>query len=505
MRHIHIMSFVILSILLSGQLSFGQQCLTGGSLFVNEFSGTNASGEPEWIEFVVVGDPANPTAPVNLEGWIIDDNNNPVSGVGTATGHLRLGSLFNAMIPGTIIVIYDGEVVPFAPWPDDGTPNADGVWVIPHNQSDILICQSNPSVIPPNPLYEPCTNYSYTAWASCMGLSNSGDGVQVRQPDATFYHGVYYGLAAGVFAPGETTGNLMVGNIQSSLDCGDWFDAGNYSDLTPTPGEPNSPLNEALINRIAAGTLDCDDIDVACTLFTCPVIDDIVFENDITGICVNTDFDITATGLGNMAETDNGEADFGVRFVYFTGIVPPADPYTGGTDITVVPFGALTGIHPDQTATASVSFPTAGEYNICVVLDPEFTQLTDCEPFACRPITVWEEPEAELSGTHDFCPGDCHQISVQISGGEAPYEVTLRIISFIFNIPITIPSYDLDDQMVICFDGSLPIPTYDIATNTLHIPTIFSGSASLIIDNVIDNHGCSTSVINPNNLTLNFF
>ncbi|HAQ38731.1 MAG TPA: hypothetical protein DCQ58_09510 [Saprospirales bacterium] len=503
MRFFQTLPVVIILLLSTIHASIGQQCLTGGSLFVNEFDG---SSYPEWIELVVVGDPANPTAPVNLEGWIIDDNNNPTTGVGTATGHLILGSLFSAMIPGTIIVLYDGETLPLPPFPEDGTPNPDGIWVVPHNDAGIDICFSNPSVVPPNGNYVPCTAFSYQTWPLVIGLRNQGDGVQTRRPGGIFYHGTYYGdLTPGMFAPGETTGNLFVGNIQSSLDCGDWFDAANYSDLTPTPGEPNSPLNEALINRIAAGTLDCDDIDAACTLFTCPVIDDIVFDNDITGICVNTAFDITATGLGNMAETDNGEADFGVRFVYFTGIAPPADPYTGGTDISAVPFGALTGIHPDQTATTSVSFPTAGEYNICVVLDPEFTQLTDCEPFACKPITVWEEPEAELSGTHDFCPGDCHQISVQISGGEAPYEVTLRIISFIFNIPITIPSYDLDDQMVICFDGSIPIPTYDIASNTLHIPTLFSGSASLIIDNIIDNHNCSASVINPNNLTLNFF
>ncbi len=504
MRLLKTLPFAFIWIILFLQTSYGQQCLPGGSLFVNEFSGTNGSGEAEWIELVVVGDPANPTAPVDLEGWIIDDNNNPISGVGTATGHLRLGPLFNAMIPGTIILIYDGEVIPFEPWPDDGTPNADGVWVVPHDHPDIFVCQSNPSVSPPNPNYEPCSNYSYTNWSSCMGLSNSGDGVQARQPGGIFYHGLSYGLALGVFAPGETTGNLMVGTIQSSLDCGDWFDVANYSDLTPTPGEPNTILNEVLINRIAAGTLDCDNIDEACTLYTCPEIEDVVFEDDITGICVNTPFDVTATGLAYMSEDDNGSADHGVRFLYFNGINPPADPYSGGTDLGTVPFSSLTGTHPNQTATTTVSFPNAGEYNICVVLNPEFTQLPDCEPFACRPITIWEEPTAQLSGTHDFCPGDCHQISVQISGGEEPYTVTFRIIAFIFNFTFTVPSYDLDNQLTICNVGTLP-PSYDIAQNILYVPTIFSASGTLIIDEIIDANGCVASMIDPNNLTLNFY
>ena len=45
-----------------------------GGIVVNEIFQNGTTGA-SWIELLVVGDPSNPTAAVNLEGWIVDDNN----------------------------------------------------------------------------------------------------------------------------------------------------------------------------------------------------------------------------------------------------------------------------------------------------------------------------------------------------------------------------------------------------------------------------------------------
>jgi gliding motility-associated-like protein len=473
------------------------QCPPGGALFINEFSGAGAS---EYIEMVVVGDPANPTAPVNLEGWIIDDNSYPMAGVGTTQGHMILGSCFSSMLPGSIIVIYDNNNV--FPGINPGFPNSDGAYVVAHNDPCIIVCSSNPNWMDGS--FIPCNTFSYVNWFTSLALNNTNDGMQTRFPNADFYHGLYYGLPAGQFGPGNVPGCLDIGNNQISLDCGNWFDAGNFSNLTPSPGLPNSALNEVLINRIAAGLLDCNDFSTACILYTCPEIDDLSFENDITGICIDADFGITASGLANMAQIVNGEADFGVRFVFFPGSTTPADPYIGGTDIDIIPYNSLSGAHPNQSAATTHSFAVAGDYSICAVLEPEFTQLNDCAPFACSPLNVFNSFTASLSGTHEFCPGDCHEINTVITGGTEPYTASFTLTVWIFNIPFTVPAYDVNNQLTICYSGDDPIPSYNQATNILTIPWWITGTGTLTLNSIVDGDGCEPETIDPNFTTLTF-
>jgi hypothetical protein len=75
-------------------LTFGQEisdCHKEGGMFISEIGNF---GHGEYIEFTVYGSTSNPTAPVNLEGWIIDDNNNPKPSVGNEPGHIKLSSRF---------------------------------------------------------------------------------------------------------------------------------------------------------------------------------------------------------------------------------------------------------------------------------------------------------------------------------------------------------------------------------------------------------------------------
>jgi len=162
-----------------------QQCPPGGAVFINEFSGSSID---EYIELVVVGDPTAPLAPVDLEGWIVDDNNIAQTSQGTASGHLILGNCFSAMAPGSIIVIYNPDAV--AAGINPGFPNGDGAYVLPHSDLCITICSSNPNTFDDS--YLPCATSSYQTWPLCIGLRTAGDGVQVRNPLAEFYHGLYY-------------------------------------------------------------------------------------------------------------------------------------------------------------------------------------------------------------------------------------------------------------------------------------------------------------------------
>ncbi|HNJ90852.1 MAG TPA: hypothetical protein PLT99_15330, partial [Chitinophagales bacterium] len=75
------------------------QVPAGGGLIVNEIN--QGTGLKEFMEFVVLGDPLNPCANVDLTGWVFDDNNGTFetcgTGVGIASGHYRFTSCYNAV------------------------------------------------------------------------------------------------------------------------------------------------------------------------------------------------------------------------------------------------------------------------------------------------------------------------------------------------------------------------------------------------------------------------
>ena len=465
--------------------TISQNCPPGGAIFVNEVY--NAGGSPtEYFELVVVGDPSAPTAPVNLEGWILDDNNIDMGGQGNATGHLVLDSEFSSVNPGAIILVYN-EYFPYAPLPASNPP-----WLYVVSGADLDGCSDSPSVFPANPAYTPCGSaggdWNYTQ------LNNTNDLVQVRNPSESFYHGVEWGSPSMLITP------VSLDNRSSSLDCGDWFDSSNYdSSLPETPGDFNSALNEALIMDIRNGVLDCDDIIASCNLFVCPTITDIT---SVDEICADNAFDITATGLANMGIAMNTEADFGIEFVLFSGASAPADPYVGGTNLGNVAYSALDGTDPNQSATINTTLSNSGTYQLCAILDPPSVEPT-CAPFACKTIDIHPNPVASLSGYHLFCPGDCHQISVVLTSGTEPYDVTFKLEVGPISFPFTIDGYDVDNQLNICFDGGL-LPDYDASTNTLHVPTYITGSGTFSIEQIVDANGCQPATINPNFLTLEF-
>ncbi|MEM1322428.1 MAG: hypothetical protein AAGG75_19350, partial [Bacteroidota bacterium] len=128
-------------------------------------------------------------------------------------------------------------------------------------------------------------------------------------------------------------------------------------------------------------------------------------------VCQNDPFDLTATGLADMAMADNTDQDFGIRFVAFTSA--PADPYAGGTDLGTVAFGSLTAGNT-TAALVGATLATPGAYTIYAVLSPTPTDMS-CRPSASTTVTIGEDLVVSFTALADLCIDAGVQLS--LSGG----------------------------------------------------------------------------------------
>jgi hypothetical protein len=93
-------------------LNPGGTCGDGGGIIVNEFS-QGQSGNREWVELLVVGQSCST---VNLNGWILNDNDLSCGSAGIAPGYIWFDSSrpgctcdFSAVPVGSRIIIYNEE------------------------------------------------------------------------------------------------------------------------------------------------------------------------------------------------------------------------------------------------------------------------------------------------------------------------------------------------------------------------------------------------------------
>lgn len=248
----------------------GPYCHESGGVFINEVS-NGIGGFEEYVELVVTGDPDDPTAPVDLSGWIMDDNNVAVPDNGNAPGHIFLGDCYTAVPPGSILVIYNEDDPNGAIPPDDpfDTSPQDGVYVIPHRQPDcVTVCSSNPNS--GFEFYCPCQSEFEVGWQ--FNLRNDLDGLQVRDNCATLSHFIYWGdieisplveVTPVHFSIGLLDQGGRVINFVNTVD-DNWHNPANFenvfSSTGQTPGQPNNAANADLISRIANGTFSCEGI-----------------------------------------------------------------------------------------------------------------------------------------------------------------------------------------------------------------------------------------------------
>lgn len=317
---------VLLLFTLSPNSSFGQ------GMVLNEFSNGD-SGTREYMEFVVVGPDTSPNCgPIDLRGWIIDDNNGdfscgPCSGTGIATGHIRLGLgvAWEAVPTGSIIVVYNddpGNVNTNMPAADpDDTAPADGVYIVPSSSALIEVstgssCAAGNIPFGGTSCPGPCTgNAGYTnacytpggSWSNA-GMRNGGDAAQVRRPDGTYFHGAGYGSGMNggpdnLYISGSGSGNMFMFDNSTDNDfrSGSNWSTASVSPTTETPGAPNNTANATWIG----------DLGVVCLL---PV----VYSQQLTGL---------ATADGNHLSWATAQEINSDKFIIEKSL-NPADGFT---------------------------------------------------------------------------------------------------------------------------------------------------------------------------------
>lgn len=247
-------------------------------LIINEWS-NGPTGSQEYYEFVVAGQCGTT---VDIRGYILDDNNgtftNPADYSGTASGiapgHFRFSNAGQwASIPvGSLIVIYNNDDInPDLPAPDPTDANNDSLYVVPHDDALFERCLSFPTSSSPDSIYVPCT-YSTSplnGWGA-LSLRNSGDAIQVRFPDGSYYHGVSYGgseISGGPHNLKQFTGGG--GGMVGWFNSGDFFDVSNWSSGSTTgnqtPGLPNNAANYAWLLAMR------DPLAATCPIVVLPV------------------------------------------------------------------------------------------------------------------------------------------------------------------------------------------------------------------------------------------
>ncbi len=284
----------------------GMQSAHAAGLIVNELS-NGTSGSKEFFELLVVGDNGAPLAPVNLDGWIIDDNNGDWSGAGIAGGYLKFNATacpaLASVPPGAIIVVYNGtsaatknDAILAGDDLDDTAP-ADGVYIIP-NTSACIDGYNNP-------------RYTGALGSSNWGkiaLRNGGDVGQVRDPAGVLFHGFSYGDVGNTTTPVNgfdiNDGNVSGGGQHYSFSCGDWLDNTNFTaaaagdaGLGDSPGAENDPINTILIGNIKAGVFNYDNLADPnnCVALASLTLHKVVNNNN-GGTAVIADFPLFANG-----------------------------------------------------------------------------------------------------------------------------------------------------------------------------------------------------------------
>ena len=306
-----------ISFILAMSIGLGANVFAQG-MIVNELS-NGQGGSKEFIELLVIGSAADPTADVDLRGWIIDDNNGDfeasASGKGIASGNLRFAqSCFQAVSPGTLILIYNNADPNLnLPADDPGDSNKDCIFISPISNSCFESCSARPNTGTTS--YLPCT-YSAGVFTR-IGMKNGGDAVQVRTPSMSFFHGFSYGDIGAPFPTfpaalgGGLSFNVSTGsgsNRAYVFSCGNYANSANYSRISAagdTPGAANNAQNAFVIMAIRNGTYDYSNLGSAVNCGSLPSITPCVIFH-----FVENSFSAKAVGESAQLNWEYKEAEF---------------------------------------------------------------------------------------------------------------------------------------------------------------------------------------------------
>lgn len=131
----------------------------------------------------------------------------------------------------------------------------------------------------------------------------------------------------------------------------------------------------------------------------------------------------------------------------------------------------------------------------------KYTTPGNCWDEASVNVTALDGPSGNLQGSAILCPGQCTTFSFSFYSGTEPYTLELSVSPPGFSLP-PIPGVSTSQVFTICYMGSGPFPSFDPGTFTITIPTIYSGSGSLILTGISDGSGCPGTASGSFDLTL---
>ena len=239
-------------------------------MIVNE-TNRESDGRGQYVELLVLGG-CNCEDYTDLRGYILDDNNgylipagqnvnyyNLESSIGANDGYLafNFSENWDSVPNGSLILVYDERdtTVMTLPADDPTDSNDDGVYVLQASNTNYFYAKTN-TWNETDKLLEYTGLLSTAEWEK-IKISPLADGIQIREPDGTYHHGVSLGLtnfsAANTFPLWITSAFSTSHNIQLT-----GADYENKSDFTysaaeltlRTPGLSNSTPNEILIDSL---------------------------------------------------------------------------------------------------------------------------------------------------------------------------------------------------------------------------------------------------------------
>ncbi len=436
-----------------------------GGLMINEIS-NGAGGNQEYYEMIVVGAPSNPTAPVNLEGWIIDDNNSSNNSSGRTQGHIAFGSCYRAVPPGSIIVVYNptDRNVNLPPDDIDDTNPADGVYIIPGNNTTCLnSCNSNPNGA--NEEYCPCLNPNLVNMSWPLVSNNSGDLFQIRDNCGGVVHAIGWSETASLPVTADVSSSPVffdIGNGQSQRTIrlnntmgSNWNDPNNYDNPNAseqTPGSANNADNQLFINAIRAGTFNYSGIVASCRTTDAG---DLVAPNNAGGalpivITPGNNLDAFSVDYSAADRTQPDGTQSGFNFEYgfiLTENNPPTyniiafNTTSGNFDFSALTEGSYVvwGISYLNKRNANSLSAFLGN-NINTIAELQNTVIDDCDVSISldnrsqsrelMEIIITANCNVSVNKTDVQCPSDATgSIALTITGGTAPLNIDWNVDS----------------------------------------------------------------------------
>jgi hypothetical protein len=139
-----------------------------------------------------------------------------------------------------------------------------------------------------------------------------------------------------------------------------------------------------------------------------------------------------------------------------------------------------------------------GIYTLTFTPDPN-----QCAIVATTSVTVIAGPFGSLVGSPTLCPGQCDDVSFTFTGGSGTYNLTMSVSAGPFNFNFPMIGVTSSTTLQLCLSNNFP--PFNVATNTLNIPTFVPpGTYTLTLISITDAAGGPCSIGTVGSGTISF-